>query len=68
MRRLSAYVRLEELAPGDPLFSLNGADAAVMLKTDRLADVTIVQAGSVVEDTAFGVWADVLRACCPRPA
>ena len=67
-RGLSAYVRLEQLQPGDPLYSLDGADAAVMLQTDRLADVTIVQTGSVVEDTAFGVWADVLRACCPRPA
>ena len=66
-RRIDAYVRVEELGPGDPLFALQGADAAVMLKTDRLAPVTIVQTGSVVEDTAFGTFADIVRACRPVP-
>ena len=60
-----AYVRMEELQPGDPLFGLEGADAALMLMTDRLAPVTILQKGSVVEDTAFGMWADMLRAARP---
>ena len=61
------YVRVESLAPGDPLFGLQGADAAVTLYTDRLAPVTIAQQGSVVEDTAFGAFADLLRACRPAP-
>jgi homoserine dehydrogenase len=65
--RVAAYVRLEELAPSDPLSGLDGADAAVTFTTDRLAPVTIVQTGSVVEDTAFGTWADILRACRPAP-
>ena len=38
---------------------------AVTFYTDRLAPVTIAQQGSVVEDTAFGEYADVLRACRP---
>lgn len=63
--RVSGYVRVESLAPGDPLFGLEGADAAVQLFTDRLAPVTIVQSGSVVEDTAFGQYADMLRAVRP---
>ena len=63
--RVSGYVRVESLAPGDPLFGLQGADAAVQLFTDRLAPVTIVQSGSVVEDTAFGQYADMLRAVRP---
>ena len=41
--------------PGDPLFGLKGADAAVTFYTDLLAPVTIVQTGSVV-----------VR-CCPPP-
>ena len=59
-------MRVETLAPGDPLFGLEGADAAVTLYTDRLAPVTIMQKGSVVEDTAFGQYADVLRAIRPE--
>jgi homoserine dehydrogenase len=34
-------VRPEELAPGDPLHGLAGADAALTFYTDRLAPVTI---------------------------
>uniref|UniRef100_A0A7S3B5K5 Homoserine dehydrogenase n=1 Tax=Haptolina ericina TaxID=156174 RepID=A0A7S3B5K5_9EUKA len=59
------YVRVEALEPGDPLYGLDGADAAVTLYTDRLAPVTIMQKGSVVEDTAFGEFADIMRACRP---
>ena len=64
---VAAYVRPEELAPGDPLHGLAGADAALTFYTDRLAPVTITQKGSVVEDTAFGLFADMIRACRPDP-
>lgn len=63
--RPAGYVRVEALSPGDPLYGLDGADAALTLYTDRLAPVTITQSGSVVEDTAFGAYADMLRACRP---
>jgi homoserine dehydrogenase len=65
--RAKGYVRVERLQPGDPLYGLEGADAAVTLHTDRLSPVTITQKGSVVEDTAFGLFADMLRACRPEP-
>ena len=39
--RITAYVRPEELEPGDPLHGLAGADAALTFYTDRLAPVTI---------------------------
>lgn len=65
--RAKGYVRLERLRPGDPLFGLEGADAAVTFHTDRLSPVTITQRGSVVEDTAFGLFADMMRACRPEP-
>jgi len=63
--RARGYVRVEALEPGDVLFGLDGADAAVTFYTDRLAPVTILQQGSVVEDTAFGQFADLLRAVRP---
>jgi homoserine dehydrogenase len=63
---ITAYVRPEELEPGDPLHGLAGSDAALTFYTDRLAPVTITQKGSTVEDTAFGAFADVLRACRPE--
>ena len=62
-----AYVRTEELQPSDPLFALQGADSAVTLETDRLAPVTVLQKGSEVTDTAFGQYADILRAVRPEP-
>ena len=66
-RRVRAYTRVEELEPGDPLFGLDDADNAVMFVTDRLAPVTIAQKGSEVTDTAFGEFADMLRAVRPLP-
>lgn len=63
--RARGYVRVEALEAGDVLYGLDGADAAVTFYTDRLAPVTILQQGSVVEDTAFGEYADLLRACRP---
>ena len=50
----------------DPLYGIEGADAALTLYTDRLAPVTIVQKGSVVEDTAFGLYADLGRILARR--
>ena len=43
---VTAYVRPEELEPGDPLHGLAGSDAALTFYTDRLAPVTITQKGS----------------------
>jgi len=64
--RATARVMLEALAPEDPLYGLDGADTALTLYTDRLAPVTITQKGSTVEDTAFGLFADMVRACRPE--
>jgi homoserine dehydrogenase len=66
--RARGYVRVEALEPSDVLYGLNGADAAVTFYTDRLAPVTIMQHGSVVEDTAFGEYADLMRAWRPVEA
>ncbi|KOO53505.1 homoserine dehydrogenase [Chrysochromulina tobinii] len=66
--RARGYVRVEALEPSDVLYGLNGADAAVTFYTDRLAPVTIMQHGSVVEDTAFGEYADLMRALRPVEA
>ena len=60
------YVRVESLAADDVLYGLDGGDAAVTLYTDRLAPVTITQKGSEVTDTAFGCYADLLRAVRPQ--
>lgn len=60
------YVRLESLRPGDPLYSLTGADSAVTLNTDKLSPVTIVSSAPTIEDTAYGEFADMLRACRPQ--
>ena len=67
----SAFVRLEELDPSDPFYWLNGADAAVTFYTDRMAPITVTQhvsdvnSSRWVDDTAFGEFADMMRACRP---
>ena len=65
-RPINAYVRVEEVRPGDPLYGLEGADSAVTFFSDLLAPVTVVQSGSEVTDTAFGEWADLMRAVMPE--
>lgn len=55
-----ASVRLEGVPP-DALFSrLRGMEAALLLHTDTLQDLTLVEGEGGPEQTAFGVLADLL--------
>jgi homoserine dehydrogenase len=66
-KQASAYVRLESLPSSDPLYALTGFDAAVTFQTDKMGPVSIVSTTPTIEDTAYGEFADMLRACRPTP-
>lgn len=55
-----AEVRLEALAPGEPLAHLTGMETAIQLRTDTMGDLTIIEGAGGPGQTAFGVLADVL--------
>ncbi len=59
--KVRAAVRLE-LLPSEALFSrLRGMEAALLLQTDTLQDITLVEGEGGPEQTAFGVLADLIQ-------
>ena len=50
----------EELALDDPL-AVAGADAVLVLETELLGEIGILEGGGGVDQTAFGVLSDLLR-------
>jgi homoserine dehydrogenase len=60
----------EKLAAGDPLCGA-GSDSALVLETDLMGEIAILERGGTVEQTAYGVLADlvmVARAVAAAPA
>src|SRR5579859_6011559 len=56
-----ARVRLVALAPSDLLAHLSGMETAVVLRTDTMGELTIVEGEGGPGQTAFGVVADLVR-------
>ncbi len=59
-RGVRADVRLEELPSTDLLAGLEGEQNALMLQTDILGEVAIVQRGSGLTQTAYALLSDVV--------
>jgi homoserine dehydrogenase len=57
---VSARVALAALPPGDLLAHLSGMETAVLLHTDTMQDLTIVEGEGGPGQTAFGVVADLV--------
>jgi homoserine dehydrogenase len=55
-----ARVRLAALPPGDLFAQLSGMEAALLLHTDTMQDLTIVEGEGGPGQTAFGVLADAI--------
>jgi homoserine dehydrogenase len=62
-RRVDAAVRVdvspERLSAGDPLAG-SGSDSALVLETDLMGEIALVEKGGTVDQTAYGVLADLL--------
>ena len=59
-RGVRVSVAPEEL-PLDDTLSVAGADAVLVLETELLGEIGIVEGGGGVDQTAFGVLSDLLR-------
>jgi homoserine dehydrogenase len=70
-RAVRASVRVVELPETDLLAQLSGQENALVLHTDRLGDIVIVQRGSGLTLTAYGLVSDLVtirRELSPRRA
>jgi homoserine dehydrogenase len=59
-RRVQARVALEELAGDDLLAGLEGRQNALILRTDLLDEIAIVQRGGSVTQTAYALLSDLV--------
>ena len=57
---VEASVRLEALADDDPLARLRGSSNAIVLRTDLMGDLTIIEHDPGVAQTAYGLLADLV--------
>ncbi len=53
-------VRLAELGPEHPLFSAGGSTLSVLLRTDLMGTVQIAEHGALPEQTAYGIYSDLI--------
>ena len=58
-RRVRVRVGPERLAAGDPLAG-GGSDSALVLETDLMGEIALVEKGGTVDQTAYGVLSDLL--------
>ena len=59
-RRVSGAVRLAELDPEHPLFSAGGSTLSVLLRTDLMGTLQIAEHGALPEQTAYGIYSDLI--------
>ncbi len=59
-RGVAARVSLEELAGDDPLAQIEGQQNAIILSTDLLAEIAVVQRGGGLTQTAYALLADLV--------
>jgi len=58
--RVSGAVRLTELDADHPLFSAGGSTLSVLLHTDLMQTVQIAEIGALPEQTAYGIYSDLI--------
>jgi homoserine dehydrogenase len=58
---VQARVRLEALPPDDPFAHLSGNETALLLHTDTMQDLTLIEGQGDPGQTAFGVVADLVN-------
>ena len=54
-------VKNELLSPNDPLYNLNGTSSSVQFCTDVMGPITVTSSDPTLSDTAYGLFADVVR-------
>ena len=59
--KVKAYVRPEKIDKNDLLASINSTTSVVSITTDLMKKTSIVEHDPEIEQTAYGVFGDVLR-------
>ncbi len=54
-------VRPEELGPDSPFWTVEGTSSAVTIRTDLMGDLTILEEGPGLTQTAYAVFSDMLH-------
>jgi homoserine dehydrogenase len=60
---VTAFVRPEQIAPGDPLGGVRGTSLAIHFELDTIPGLTIVSHRPNLQSTAYGLLADFINAC-----
>ncbi|MEW5747243.1 MAG: hypothetical protein AB1793_00435 [Candidatus Thermoplasmatota archaeon] len=55
-------VRPERIGPDSPFWSVEGTSSAVTIRTDLMGDLTILEEGPALTQTAYAVFSDMLLA------
>jgi len=58
--RVRTYVRPEEITPESPFWSVDGTSSAITITTDLMGELTIIEGGPMVTQTAYAVFSDML--------
>lgn len=60
---VTAFVRPEQIGPGDPLGGVRGTSLAIHFELDTIPGLTIVSHRPNLQSTAYGLLADFINAC-----
>ena len=59
-RTVHASVSLESIAPDHPLFSVDGTSSSLVVRTDMLKELQIVERDPGLRQTAYAIYSDLL--------
>lgn len=59
-RAIKASVSLEEVSPDHPLYPVQGTSSSLLVRTDMLKELQIVERNPTVRQTAYAVYSDLL--------
>jgi homoserine dehydrogenase len=59
--KITGMVKPVEIQKGNLLASINGTSSAVKIKTDLMGTISIVEHDPEIEQTAYGIFSDLLR-------
>ncbi|MGI0149663.1 MAG: homoserine dehydrogenase [Thermoplasmata archaeon] len=59
-RTVKASVTLEAVPPGHPLFAVDGTSSSLLVRTDMLKELQILERDPVLRQTAYALYSDLL--------
>ena len=59
-RTAKASVSIEAIGSDDPLFSVNGTSSSLLVRTNMLRELQIIERDPALRQTAFAVYSDLI--------